>query len=227
MSEPGIILQARIGSSRLRAKVLEPVGGRTILHQCLRRLSASGLRVVLATTSAPEDDVLEAMAVRLGVPVHRGERDDVLARYVNAATEFDIDPVIRATADNPAVDVDGPARVLAVMRETGADYVCESGLPHGAAVEAVSLSVLRYSAIVARNPLDREHVTTFIKSRSDRFRVEYPEAPLAVRRPGLRVTVDTHEDLAWIRELYFRAGTDDPSLAQLVAAADRAQREAA
>ena len=77
----GIILQARYGSSRLRGKALEPVGGRTMIEQCLRRLLTAGVaRVVLATTIAPEDDVLEALARRMGIAVLRGDADDEIGR---------------------------------------------------------------------------------------------------------------------------------------------------
>ena len=49
--------------------------------------------------------------------------------------------VVRATADNPAIDIDGPERVLQQLRASGADYVVEAGLPYGACVEAVTLLI--------------------------------------------------------------------------------------
>src|SRR5688572_1998172 len=122
----GIVLQARYASTRLRGKALEPMGGRTILEQCLRRLVRAGVaRVVLATTTEPEDDALAAVSMRMGVAVYRGDRDDVLGRFSEAAHQFGLDPVLRATADNPAVDVQSPGRVLAALRATGADYIRE------------------------------------------------------------------------------------------------------
>ena len=216
----GIILQARYGSSRLRGKALERVGGRTILEQCLRRLMQDGAaRVVLATTTEPEDDALAAVATRLGVAVYRGERDDVLKRFSEAAAAFDLDPVIRATADNPAVDIQSPARVIAALRQMEADYIGEQGLPLGAAVEGMTAAALQRAARLATDPYDREHVTPFILKRRDLFRVTHVEAPAMLRRPSLRLTVDTREDLAWVRELFARTGSDSPSLSALIAAA--------
>jgi spore coat polysaccharide biosynthesis protein SpsF len=122
----GIVLQARLGSRRLPGKALEPIGGCSMLERCLRRLIAGGVaHVVLATTTLFEDDVLAAIAAKLGVPVFRGEVDDVLGRYIGAAEAFDLDPVVRATGDNPAVDIQGPGRVLATLRSSGADFVIE------------------------------------------------------------------------------------------------------
>ncbi len=215
----GIVLQARYGSARLRGKALEVVGGRTILEQCLRRLIRGGVaHVVLATTCEPEDDALEAIARRLNVPVFRGDTHDVLGRFAQAVRTFELDPVIRATGDNPAVDVQAAGRVLAALRASGADYVCEAGLPVGAAVEGLTAATLHEAARLADAPYDREHVTTFVRRRRDLFHVADLQAPASLLSPDLRLTVDTAEDLAWVRELYSRSRSDDPSLAALIAA---------
>jgi spore coat polysaccharide biosynthesis protein SpsF len=224
----GILLQARLGSTRLPGKALEPVGGYSILERCLRRLIAGGVaHVVLATTGATEDDALAAIAARLGVAVFRGAEHDVLQRLADAAAEFGLDPIVRATGDNPAVDIQAPGRVLAALRCTGADYVVETGLPVGACVEGMTAAALRDAAAAARDSGDREHVTTFIRRRGDRFRVHTPPAPVSLHRPSLRLTIDTLADLANVRELFFRAAVDEPSLAELIAVSGRRPQTAA
>jgi spore coat polysaccharide biosynthesis protein SpsF len=174
----GIILQARMASERLPGKALALVRGRSILEYRLRRLVASGAaQVVLATTSLSEDDALAAVAEGVDVPVFRGDSADVLDRFVCCAREFRLEQVVRATADNPGVDIEAPGRVLAVMRQEGAEYVREAGLPYGAAVEGVATEALARAAILSRDASDREHVTTFIRRRHDLFR--------AIERPAL------------------------------------------
>jgi len=220
-SRPGILLQARMASTRLPGKALELIDERPLLEHCLRRLVAAGVaRVVLATTVLEEDTVLCDLATRLGVAVYRGSASDVLARMAKAAEAFDLNPVIRATGDNPAVDIDAPQRALAAMRELHVDYVCEDGLPLGAAVEAVTRDALLRSAREAHAPDDREHVTTWVKRRSDLWNLAFPAPPAPLRRPDLRVTVDTPADLAYVRSLYARAGTGQPSLRALIEAAE-------
>jgi spore coat polysaccharide biosynthesis protein SpsF len=216
-SRPGILLQARLASSRLPGKALEPIGARPILEHCLRRLVAAGVaRVVLATTTRDEDSALCDLAARLGVAVFRGSDTDVLARMVEAAETFDLDPVVRATGDNPAVDIQAPGRTLAALRAAHADYACEEGLPYGAAVEAVTRRALQRAALEATLPDDREHVTTWVKRRSDLWNLVFPAAPVPLRRPDVRVTVDTPGDLAYVRSLFARAGSDQPSLRALI-----------
>jgi spore coat polysaccharide biosynthesis protein SpsF len=102
--------------------------------------------------------------------------------------------------------------------------VIEEGLPHGAGVEAMTRSALVHSAMAATSAYDREHVTAFIKRRRDLFQVVDLAAPAPLYRPNVHMTVDTAEDLAWVRELFFRAGSREPSLGELIAAAGGAQQ---
>jgi spore coat polysaccharide biosynthesis protein SpsF (cytidylyltransferase family) len=44
-------------------------------------------------------------------------------------------------------------------------------------------------------------------------------APAPLRRPDVRVTVDTPEDLTRMRELFARTGTENPTLRQIIEAA--------
>jgi len=223
-----VILQARMGSRRLPGKVLADIGGRPVVAHCIARLMGAGVGpVILATTVLPADDELARLAERLGVRVVRGPEDDVLQRFGLVADYLDARFFIRATADNPAVDVEAPARVLAVMESAGADHVVETGLPVGSAVEAVRTAALYQAMAQARDPYDREHVTPFLYRNPGRFMALSPEAPPALRRPDIRLTVDTPDDLAFMRRVLTRVGaTGGPaSLAAIIAAADEVGRD--
>lgn len=218
-----IVLQARMGSTRLPGKILADVGGHSVLARCVRRLEASGVGpVIVATTTADADAATEAEAVRLGAPVYRGDATDVLARYMGAVAWWGgARYVVRATADNPAVDPDACRRVLERL-DRGADYVVEVGLPVGTAVEGVRVGVLADAARRATDPYDREHVTAFIRRARHLYRVVEPAAPAALWRPALRLTVDTADDLAFVRRVYAEAGDGLLApLADLIAAAAR------
>ncbi len=231
-SDAVILLQARMGSARLPGKVFAPLMGKSVLTHCLERLLAGGAgTVVLATTTELEDDVLPPEAERLGVAVVRGDRLDVLGRFAVAARKWMPRFVVRATADNPAVDIGAPARTLQALRASGADYCCETGLPIGAAVEAMTLETLLDAHLRATAPADREHVTTFIRRERSRYRVLETPAPSSVCRPDLRVTVDTPGDLTFIRAIASRLETSlsQAPLERIIAAADelRAQESIA
>jgi spore coat polysaccharide biosynthesis protein SpsF len=222
IEETAIVLQARMGSTRRPGKVLAAIGGKPLLGHCIERLRLSGMPVIVATTTDAEDDIVEEMAQVFGADVLRGPAEDVLARYAMAVSRYGLVEVIRATADNPAVDLDAAGRCLELLRRTGADYVVERGLPCGAAVEAVSASAILIAADAASSAADREHVTPFIK-RHEQFVAIDAIAPGVVRRPSLRLTVDTPEDLEFVRKLFSRLPESHApaSLVEIIRAADR------
>ena len=217
-----VILQARMASTRLPGKALAPIDGRSLLRRCLDRLILSGVGpVLLATTTNHEDEALAAEAIAAGALVFRGSSDNVLQRFVLAARSVGARVVIRATADNPAVDVDAPARVLAALEAAEADHAVDVGLPVGCAVEAAAVDALERALTLTADPFDLEHVTPMLRRDRGHFRAVETPAPPPVRRPDLRLTVDTAADLRFVRAVLARRdGSNELPLAEIIAAAD-------
>jgi spore coat polysaccharide biosynthesis protein SpsF len=227
LPEIPIVLQARMGSSRLPGKVMRPMAGRPLIAHCIHRLAAAGVGpVILATTTRPDDDILAAFGRSLGLRVVRGPVDDVLQRFVLAADYLDARFLIRATGDNPAVDIEAPRRVAEALLAQGADHAVDAGLPCGATVEGVRIAALYQAAAQASDPYDREHVTPFLYRNPARFVAIAVPAAAALQRPELRLTVDTAADFDFVERVLERAGSMAP-LGDLVKAADelKAQSE--
>ena len=206
-------LQGRMGSNRLPGKTLMKIHGRSILERAIGRLQASPVvdAVVVLTTRIKEDDAIAAECERLGVSFYRGPEDDVLARFYEASKIFKPEIVIRATADNPLIEIGSMERIVAALRESGFDYCMEKDLPYGAATEAVTAAALARTHAEASEPRHLEHVTLYIKEHPDKFRVLLIDPPTDVRRPEFRVTVDTPEDFAIMEQLIGRfPETDRP-----------------
>ena len=118
-----VVIQARMGSSRLPGKVLLPLGTLPVLGHVVERCRRSAAdEVVVATSVDPKDDVLEAWCRRREYPLLRGAEDDVLSRYVAAARLHRADIVVRVTADCPAQDPATMDRVVRGLIEFGGDY---------------------------------------------------------------------------------------------------------
>lgn len=220
-----IVLQARVGSQRLPGKVLAPIAREPLLRYCIRRLQAAAVGpVVVATTTLDEDRALFAPARALGAEVHTGPVDDVLARFAAVVGSRPHTWVIRATGDNPFVDIDAPGRILKAL-QSGADYAVEEALPLGAAVEGIGRDVLLQAQQEASTVYDREHVTPWVRRATGVVRA-MPGAPAAVRAPDLRFTVDTLDDLAFARRLADLAIAEglDPCLAPLARLVELARR---
>jgi spore coat polysaccharide biosynthesis protein SpsF len=203
------IVQARMSSTRLPGKSLADVGGEPMLLLLLKRLQRAREldRIVVATTTERIDDQIERFASERACDVYRGPRDDVLRRFLDAAKGH-TGPVARLTGDCPLID---PAVVDEVVRlyNRNPDCVYASNVeprsfPNGLDVEVVSRVVLEQVAQETSDPYDREHVTTYVRRHPERFR-----STVLVRNEDLsdlRWTVDTEEDLEFVREVVHRLG---------------------
>ena len=205
-----VIVQARMGSHRLPGKMVAPLAGRPLLWHILQRATCIGphLPVVLATTTAPRDDVLAQVAEELAVPVVRGSEEDVLGRFLLALDRFPARWVVRICGDSPLFDPSFLARCLDRARQEDADVVKFSGeapsLFQGG--EVVSARALRYSREVAgQDPLAREHVTAWAMQHAEdpahRLRIARldPEPGMMV---DLKLSIDTAPELALLQTLY-------------------------
>jgi spore coat polysaccharide biosynthesis protein SpsF len=157
--------------------------------------------VVVLTTTLDEDDVIVLEAERLEAPVHRGPDLDVLKRFQQASSRFRPEVIIRATADNPLIDIGSVDRIVRAVRASGLEYCMENGLPVGAATEAVTAKALEKTDLEARDPSHREHVTLYIKEHLEKFRVAFLSPPDSLCRPELRITVDTPGDFLFVEDL--------------------------
>lgn len=197
----GIVVQARMGSTRLPGKVLKPLAGKPMLERILDRLGRCRLadRVVVATSDKPQDDPVAAFAKSLGVPAFRGSEADVLDRYYGCACAFGLAHIVRATGDNPFVDPEEADRLIAFSRNGDLDYAdafAGNGLPIGIGVEIMTLAALERSWREGSAPHHREHVNEYIQENPSLFRQATLLVPPEKRAPALRLTVDTFDDFS-------------------------------
>lgn len=192
-----IIIQARMGSSRLPGKILKELGNSVVLDYVVsrcRRIKKTD-EVIVATSTLPQDDAVEQWCLNNNVQYFRGSEDDVLARYYECALQFHPDYVIRVTADCPFVDFELADDIIAEMERNPADIALLSGsLPRGLASEMISFSALEYIYKNGHEPRHREHVTYFAYEFSQKFQSITITVPSEKQHPELRITLDTEED---------------------------------
>jgi spore coat polysaccharide biosynthesis protein SpsF len=207
-------LQARMGSHRLPGKVLMQIHGQSILERAIRRLRAAPVidEVVVLTTHRKEDDAIEEECSRMGVLVYRGPDEDVLLRFFEASRMFNPNIIIRATADNPLIEIESVDRIVSALRSNKLDLCLEQDLPYGAATEAITAKALDKVHFLASDPRHREHVTLYLWEHPEEFKVSRIIPPDFVRYPQIRVTVDTPEDFQYVEQLVGRVVEEDEPL---------------
>ena len=221
MSQLGIIIQARTGSTRLPEKVIQPFyQQQTILDLLLKKAKKLKLPLVLATTVNPSDDRLCTLAETHGVQVYRGSENDVLDRFIQAARLYGFSKIIRVCADNPFLDLSALQTLATEFEESDADYLGfqldgnkPSILTHfGFWAEAVSLEALERAAGLTSEKLYHEHVTNFIYGNPTSFNVQFMAAdPVVFSRSDIRMTLDTAEDFEMQKKIYAAISMENPN----------------
>ena len=206
MSTPLIVVSARMASSRFPGKAMVPLAGRPLLEVLIERMRSTGLPVVLATSTHPENDSLATLGESAGVPVFRGDEDDVLKRHAECARRFEARDVVRVTGDNPLTDTETLLRLVELHRREAADYSYVPGdaLLMGILSEVVSRAALERSWEKGDRRHRSELVTLYIKEHPEEFKIRTAELPEGLCRPGYRLTVDEPEDVRLMQALFDR-----------------------
>lgn len=192
-----VIIQARMGSSRLPGKILKPLGDHDNLYYVTARSKsiAEVDEVIVATSNLPQDDAVEQWCSRQQIACFRGSEEDVLSRYIEAARPAKPAYVVRVTADCPFVDIEMAQHMIQLIKQQQVDIVdLGATLPRGLAVEVISYPALQYIDQHGQEPRHREHVTYYAYEYKDQFTRATYHPPKNRLHPELRITLDTEED---------------------------------
>jgi spore coat polysaccharide biosynthesis protein SpsF len=203
------IIQARMGSTRLPGKTMKDLGGDTVLARVVRRVERSEEieQVIVATSVAGSDDVIARGCEVLEVACFRGSEDDVLDRYYRAAESVGPDVVVRITSDCPAIDPEIVDKTIRAFREARADYASnalERTYPRGLDNEVMTMATLERTWREATHSYQRAHVTPYVYENPSLFRIVSVKGDTDYSQH--RWTLDTPEDLDFLRALYGRMG---------------------
>lgn len=202
------IIEARMGSTRRPGKTMAEIMGRPMLELLIERLKKSKLLdgIVVATTTKEEDGVIEDLTKRLDVECYRGSSEDVLGRVLDAVKVYDVDLIIEITGDCPLTDPEIVDRVITLYLEGDYDYVTsglECPLPRGLVVQVFSAKILEEVELLTRgDPVYREHVSLYIYERPKKYKLQYLQVPQELRKPNLRLVVDTEQDITLMKEIF-------------------------
>ena len=210
------ITQARVGSSRLPAKVLQKIEGKPMLMIHLERIKRSALvmQVIVATTQEPDADQIVAIADECGLSSFKGSTSDVLDRYYQAARSLAPDYVVRLTSDCPLLDPLLIDQITAAAIENGMDYTSNTlkpFFPDGQDVEVFRFSALERAWKEASLKSEREHVSSYIWKNSSFFgNAPFSSANYAnaVDYSSIRMTVDEPRDFDTVKMLIQHVGAD-------------------
>lgn len=211
-------------SRRLPGKHLLSVNGKSIITYLISRLKPITIidTIVIATTSNASDDIFEDIAQLNSVNIFRGPENDVMLRVLDAGKAYNADIVCEITGDCPLIDPYLVEQCINSFLINNLDYVnygtLYGGLPDGFGSQVFTLEALARSEKLTNDPLDREHVTRHIQNNRNIFSTFYISAPNALKRPDLKLSLDTNADFLLIKDIieYFESQKINPTCQDVI-----------
>uniref|UniRef100_UPI00404767C8 cytidylyltransferase domain-containing protein n=1 Tax=Algoriphagus sp. TaxID=1872435 RepID=UPI00404767C8 len=198
------VVQARMGSSRLPGKVMKVIQGKPMIDYQLKRLCKSKLinKIVVATSTNTENDILADYVAELGIEVFRGSENNVLERFYLAAVKYQPDIILRITADCPLIDFSIIDQMIKVFLNSNVDYLTNAfppTFPDGLDTEIFTFNALKKTYLNARKPLEKEHVTPYIRDSGEFKILNYSNS---TDFSNMRWTVDEPSDFEVISGVF-------------------------
>jgi len=193
----GIIIQARMGSTRLPAKVLKMIADKNILEHILFRLSKlqTNVTIIIATSDLEQDIKIESFCDINNIKCFRGSEQNVLQRYYLCAKENDFDHIVRLTGDNPFIDIEELDNLINLHIDSKSDYSRSFKLlPKGVGSEIFSFDALEQSYLYGKEENHEEHVNEYIEENETKFKISELKVVDEKNRPEISLTVDTLDD---------------------------------
>lgn len=210
MTNIGLVIQARMGSTRLPDKVLMNLGGKPVLSHVLERLKnlKEEYKRIIATSTLQRDNKIEEFCKENHILCFRGSENDVLDRYYQAAKLFKLEHIVRLTGENPLVDARNLEFLIKEHLRSDADYSSNkfevnSGLPIGVGCEIFKFSALQKSWIEGKKNNHREHINEYILENLHKFKASFVKAinNRLSKCKDLRLTIDTKEDFEFVENI--------------------------
>ena len=213
-----LIIQARMGSTRLPGKSMMDLAGKPLVGRILERVSRCKLvdEVVLAIPQTAENKCLEVLCESYSAKVFKGSEDNLLDRYYQAAIRFGAEIIGRLPADNPVPEPSEIDRAIAHYQQNGCNGFCSnlaqinnSGYPDGIGVELFNFNLLERA--IKNNPSkeQREHIhLNFYNYETGETvnpswcMVETIQCPEEIKRPDLVLDVNTKAQYLYMKKLY-------------------------
>ena len=200
-----IIIQARLESTRLPNKVLKIINKKTILKTLLDRLKCSKLanKIILAIPKNSKNHKLKEYIIKNKLKnFYEGSSEDVLSRYYGAAKKFSSDIIIRITADCPLIDPKLIDQMILKFKKSNVHYLSNTlnpTYPDGYDIEIFDFETLKKTFKNAKQKLDREHVTLYIKRNKAKFKIK--NFSHSTNLSNLRLTIDEEDDFKLISNI--------------------------
>jgi len=202
LKDIAIIIQARMGSTRLPGKILLPFCQDTVLGFLITRLKGYGIKkICIATSKNKENDCLVDFCLQKDIFIYRGDEMNVFDRFQEIAKTIEERNIIRLTGDNPLIEENLILSAYYLHNSTNADLTTTrkivneeviSYLPKGQTIDILKKDTLLKIDQTKLDSFDREHVISYF-FKGD-YKIEYLKSFENSKHGDKKLSIDTYGD---------------------------------
>jgi spore coat polysaccharide biosynthesis protein SpsF len=198
-----IFIPVRLGSTRMPGKAFFEIKGKPFIEHLINRVKQAEIPdlTVLCTTNKPSDLPLVELAQKVGINHFVGDEKDILARFLGAAEQFNIDEIASVDGDDVFCDPKYIDKCLKLLAEKNADFVACKDLPLGVSPNVFTVNALR-KVCELKKSLNTETGWGRYFTQTGLFKVEYCPIEADDKHPEIRLTLDYPEDFKLITTLF-------------------------
>lgn len=206
MLRTGVLIQARLSSSRLPCKVLLPSINKnlTLLESQIQRLKKI-FKILKKKTKiivcCPKKDVLifSKLLKNYKVEIEPGSEINVLERFYRASKKFNLDGYFRVTSDNPLINIDVFDIIFKILKKKFniknklITFGLEKKIPNGTIISYFDINTLKILKKNEKSKSSKEH-TIIVKSSKKKINLINVSPPKYLIHPNIRYCIDTIRD---------------------------------
>ena len=198
------VLPCRINSTRLFAKQFQPLNNQSIIEFLVNQIKKSKLidNIVLAVSKNPGNEIFIQFAKKNGLKFCLGDEDNVLKRIIKSGQMLNATTIVRTTPENPYIYWQGIDQLIESHMKGNHDLSFYQGLPLGSNLEIIEMESLLKSYKNSQKKHRGELSTLYFYEHPKEFKINEVLPDKILRRPQIRLTVDTPEDLILARIIF-------------------------
>ena len=197
----GIIVIARMQSTRLPGKALRKIGKYYSLELCVLNCKKvkNADKVILATTKLKSDKAL-IQKFKKKLNIFAGESKDVLKRMLDVCEKFKFTDVVRVTGDCPFISSNIIEILIKNHKKEKADITIAKKAAAGTYGEVYKIKALKKIFLKSRSTKYSEYLPYYFFHNKKNFKINEINLPSRLIR-NYRITLDFEKDLLMFNEL--------------------------
>ena len=216
----GMIIQARMSSTRLPGKVMKKILGKPLIYRIIERVKPCKRlnQIIIAIPSSKSDDILFKYLKKLNINIFRGSENNLIKRYYLAAKKYNLNYIVRLPADNPLPDFKEIDKLIYFhMKKKNNKNIFSSNLQpieksdyiDGIGAEIFSIEMLEQLMKNKKLKINKEHIAlNFYDFKNKKpvnknfFKISYPISPKSISYPNIVLDVNYKKQFNFINKIY-------------------------